>query len=94
MKAELSKPTTLMLLNPEAPMKVSADAPSFAFGAVLLQVKSKLVVDASCSMNKTEWWSAGMSKLKKQLLPSLGHVKSSHITSWEKLSSSRPTTSL
>ena len=60
MKAELSKPTTLMLLNPEAPMKVSADAPSFGLGAMLLQVKSKLVVYASCSMNKTEWWSASM----------------------------------
>ena len=35
-KAELSKPTTLSLYDPQALTKVSADASSFGLGAVLL----------------------------------------------------------
>ena len=36
-KEELVKPTTLTLYNPEAEVKISADASSFGLGAVLLQ---------------------------------------------------------
>ena len=36
-KEELSKPTTLSHYNPGAPTKISADAPSYGLGAVLLQ---------------------------------------------------------
>ena len=56
-KAELSKPTTLLVYNPEAPTKVSADASSFGLGAVLLQRAEsewKPVVYASRSMTETD----------------------------------------
>ena len=57
MKAELSKPSTLSLYDPQAPTKVSTDASSFRLGTVLLQqVESqwKPVVYASRTLSETE----------------------------------------
>ena len=56
-KIELLKPTTLMLYDPNAPTKVSADALSFRLGAVLLQGNAndwRPVDFASKSMTKVE----------------------------------------
>ena len=56
-KEELLQPTTLVLYNPQAELKVSADASSFGLGAVLFQkVKDdwKPVAYASRSMSETE----------------------------------------
>ena len=56
-KSELSKPSVLVLYDPEAPTKVSADASSYGLGAVLLQYKKaqwKPVVYASHSMSYSE----------------------------------------
>ena len=56
-KAELTKPTVLVLYSPQAPTKVCADASSYGLGAVLMQ-KSKTewrpVAYASRSMTETE----------------------------------------
>ena len=56
-KQELLRPTTLMLYDPNAPTKVSADASSFGLGAVLLQCNAndwKPVAFASRSMTEVE----------------------------------------
>ena len=56
-KQELLKPTTLMLYDPNAPTKVSADISSFGLGAVLLQYNAndwKPVAFASRSMTEVE----------------------------------------
>ena len=56
-KVELTQPTVLMLYNPQAPTKISADASSYGLGAVLLQQagdKWKPVAYASRSMSDTE----------------------------------------
>lgn len=56
-KEELSLPTTLALYNPNAELKVSADASSFGLGAVLFQHEEdtwRPVVYASRSMSETE----------------------------------------
>ena len=56
-KEELSKPTTLVLYNPEAELKISADASSFGLGAVLFQQAGstwKPVAYASRAMSETE----------------------------------------
>ena len=56
-KAELAHPTILTLYNPNASLKISADASSFGLGAVLLQESSegwKPVAYASRSMTETE----------------------------------------
>ena len=56
-KEELLKPTTLALYNPQAELKISADASSFGLGAVLLQKENdnwKPVAYASRSMSETE----------------------------------------
>ena len=56
-KAELAKPTVLLLYNPQAPTKFSADASSHGHGAVLLQQVGdvwKPVTYASRSMSETE----------------------------------------
>ena len=56
-KLELIKTTVLMLYDPKAPCKVSADASFFGVGAVLLQFKErewKPVAYASRSMTDTE----------------------------------------
>ena len=56
-KQELLKPTTLMLYDPSAPTKVSADASSFGLGAVLLQRNAndwKPVAFASRSITEVE----------------------------------------
>ena len=58
LKEELSKPTTLALYNPEAELKVSADASSFGLGSVLFQQEEdkgwRPVAYASRSMSETE----------------------------------------
>ena len=56
-KQELTKPTVLILYNPRAETKVSADASSFGLGAVLLQSDKqmwKLVAYASRALSDTE----------------------------------------
>jgi hypothetical protein len=56
-KEELALPTTLALYNPNAELKVSADASSFGLGAVLFQREEdtwKPVVYASRSMSEIE----------------------------------------
>ena len=56
-KQELTKPTVLVLYNPQAETKVSADASSFGLGAVLLQLDEqmwKLVAYASRALSDTE----------------------------------------
>ena len=56
-KEDLSKPTTLVLYDPQAELKVSADASSFGVGAVLFQRDGndwKPVAYASRSMSETE----------------------------------------
>ena len=56
-KEELSKPTILVLYDPEAELKVSADASSFGLGAVLFQKAEdnwRPVAYASMSMTETE----------------------------------------
>ena len=56
-KAELAHPTILTLYNPNASLKISADASSFGLGAVLLQESSegwKPIAYASRSMTETE----------------------------------------
>ena len=57
LKEELSKPTTLALYNPQAELKVSADASSFGLGSVLFQQEEEVwkpVAYASRSMSETE----------------------------------------
>ena len=56
LKKALTQPTILEFYNPQAPVKVSADASSFGLGAVLLQSGSlwKPVSYASRSMSETE----------------------------------------
>ena len=57
LKAELTRPTVLILYNPRADTKVSADASSYGLGAVLLQRSEsdwKPVAYASRSMSETE----------------------------------------
>ena len=56
-KEELSKPTILVLYDPDAATKLSADASSYGLGGVLLQLnesKWKPVAYASRSMTETE----------------------------------------
>jgi len=56
-KEELTRPTVLALYNPDADVKVSADASSFGLGAVLFQRSGedwRPVVYASRSMTDTE----------------------------------------
>ncbi len=57
-KEELARPTVLALYNPQAQLKISADASSFGLGAVLLQQMGnkdwKPVAYASRSMSETE----------------------------------------
>ena len=56
-KQELTKPTVLVLYNPQAETKVSADASSFGLGAVLLQLDEqtwKPVAYASRALSDTE----------------------------------------
>ena len=56
-KDELLKPTVLVLYNPKAKTKVSADASSFGLGAVLLQQHGKgwhPVAFASRAMTEVE----------------------------------------
>ena len=57
-KAELVRPTTLALYNPDAPTKICADASAYGLGAVLLPQqhddKWKPVAFASRSMTETE----------------------------------------
>ena len=56
-KEELLQPTTLVLYNPLAELKVSADTSSFGLGAVLFQKDKddwKPVAYASRSMSETE----------------------------------------
>ena len=58
LKAELTQPTVLTLYDPEASLKVSADASAYGLGAVLLQQYKgtgwKPVAYASRSMSQTE----------------------------------------
>lgn len=58
LKEELTKPTVLVLYDPAARSKVSADASSFGLGAVLLQQKDntnwRLVAYTSRSLTETE----------------------------------------
>ena len=56
-KSELSKPTILMLYDPIAETKVTADASSYGLGAVIMQKRDsqwKPVAYASRSMSQTE----------------------------------------
>ena len=57
-KAELARPTTLALYNPDTPTKICADASAYGLGAVLLQQQHddewKPVAFASRSMTETE----------------------------------------
>ena len=56
-KQELTRPAVLCLYNPEAPLKVSADASSYGLGAVLLQQSESAwrpVAYASRAMSETE----------------------------------------
>ena len=56
-KAELTKPTVLVLYSPQAPTKVCADASSYGLGAVLMQKSQsewRPVAYASRSMTETE----------------------------------------
>ena len=67
-KQELLKPTTLILYDPNAPTKVSADASSFGLGAVLLQHNAndwKPVAFASRSMTEVE---RRYAQIKKEVL--------------------------
>ena len=68
MKAELSIPTTLALYDPAALTKISADAPAFGLGAVLLQKDDGLwrpVTFASWSITETE---RRFAQIKKEAL--------------------------
>ena len=55
-KQELTRPAVLCLYNPEAPLKVSADASSYGLGAILQQSESawRPVAYASRAMTETE----------------------------------------
>ena len=57
-KAELARPTTLNLYNPDTPTKICADASAYGLGAVLQQQQHddewKPVAFASWSMTETE----------------------------------------
>ena len=57
-KAELARPTMLALYNPDAPIKICADASAYGLGAVLLQQQHddewKPVAFASWSMTETK----------------------------------------
>ena len=56
-KKELSQPTTLVFYNPQAELKISADASSFGLGAVLFQQDGndwRPVAYASRSLSETE----------------------------------------
>ena len=55
-KAELTRPTTLALYDPDAPTKICADASAYGLGAVLLQQHNewKPVVFTSRSMTDVE----------------------------------------
>ena len=56
-KEEISQPTTLALYNPDAELKISADASSFGLGAVLFQREKdnwKNVAYASRTMSETD----------------------------------------
>ena len=56
-KQELTKPTVLVLYDPQAETKVSADASSFGLGAVLLQLDGQMwkpVAYASRALSDTE----------------------------------------
>ena len=55
-KVELSQPTVLALYDPQADMKVSADASSYGLGAITLQRAGpswKPVAYASCALSET-----------------------------------------
>ena len=57
MKEELTKPNTLAYYDPAAKTKVSADAPSYGLGAVMLQMAENIgrpVAFVSHSMSDTE----------------------------------------
>jgi len=82
-KEELVKPIILTLYDPNAEVKVSADASSFGLGAVLLQRTEgewKPIAYASRSMTPTR---ENTLKLKKRRWPQLGPVKNFQITFWD-----------
>ena len=83
-KEEISQPTTLALYNPDAELKISADASSFGLGAVLFQHEEdswKPVAYASRSMSETE---RRYAQIEKEALVGLREVL--RLRTWEKIS--------
>ena len=69
-KTKLTQPAVLMLYNPTAPVKVSADASAYGMGAVLLQQANsgwKPVAYTSRAMSEAEKWYAQIEKRPWQL---------------------------